>query len=77
MKSKKQWKDLSPAKQRAITVAGALELVLLAVSLVDLVRRPTNGVKGSKGLWGAALFINPVGPICYWMFGRRRTLPSP
>ncbi|WP_026554902.1 PLD nuclease N-terminal domain-containing protein [Arthrobacter sp. 35W] len=72
MKRKMQWKDLSPRKQRMVAVAGVVELVALAVSMVDLVRRPATEVNGNKGLWGAVLFINPIGPICYWLFGRRR-----
>ncbi|WP_427017744.1 PLDc N-terminal domain-containing protein [Pseudarthrobacter sp. P1] len=73
MKRKMQWQDLSPGKQRAVAVTAVLELIVLGVSLSDLIRRPATEVKGSKVLWGAALFVNPVGPISYWLFGRRPT----
>jgi hypothetical protein len=29
--------------------------------------------QGSKKLWVAAAFVNFVGPLAYFMFGRRRT----
>ncbi|HET9557428.1 MAG TPA: PLD nuclease N-terminal domain-containing protein, partial [Actinomycetota bacterium] len=34
-------------------------------------RRPSTQVRGSKTLWVAAAFVNFVGPIAYFTFGRR------
>ena len=47
-----------------------LELALIVVALVDLVRRERT--KGPKWAWALViLFINPIGPIVYLLFGRQ------
>jgi phospholipase D-like protein len=69
---RKRWNDLS-SRQRGSIVAGGVIRVLLAVAaLVDLRRRPTDQVRGSKRLWAAATLVNFVGPLAYFVFGRRR-----
>ncbi|HEY2420713.1 MAG TPA: PLD nuclease N-terminal domain-containing protein [Neobacillus sp.] len=47
-----------------------IQLILLIVSIVDLVRiEKTNG---PKWLWVIIiLFVNIIGPILYFIFGRR------
>jgi hypothetical protein len=50
-----------------------LQLLLAAAALLDLRRRPSDQVRGSKKLWAAAAFVNFVGPLAYFMFGRRRS----
>jgi hypothetical protein len=40
--------------------------------LLDLRRRPSTQIRGSKRLWAAAAFVNFVGPLAYFSFGRRR-----
>ena len=68
---KKKWSELSP-KTRAAIVAGAFaEVVVTSVALRDLVRRPAALVRGPKPLWGAALFVQPVGSPLYLLVGRR------
>lgn len=50
----------------------ALELILIIVALVDLVRREPDQVNGSKIMWGLIiLFISTIGPICYFILGRK------
>ena len=41
------------------------------VALIDLARRPSRLVRGSKRGWAMACFVQPVGPIAYLAFGRR------
>jgi hypothetical protein len=70
---KKQWSDLSPAQQRAIIVGGIVELIMTTIALFDLVRRPAKSVRGPKPLWLLAFFVQPFGPIFYFLVGRRRS----
>jgi hypothetical protein len=70
---KKKWSDLSPATRAAIVVGGVAEVIVTSVALRDLVRRPAALVRGPKPLWGAALFVQPVGSPLYLLAGRRAT----
>jgi hypothetical protein len=46
-----------------------LELALMAVALVDLVRRERT--RGPKWVWVIVIvFLNLIGPIVYLIFGR-------
>ena len=58
-------------------VRGALQLGLLAAALNDLRRRPASQIRGPKPLWVAISFANylGVGPIAYFLLGRRRRWP--
>ena len=67
-----RWSDLSRRQQTWIVVAGAVQLLLAAAALLDLRRRPSEQVRGSKKLWAAAAFVNFVGPLAYFALGRRR-----
>jgi len=69
---KKRWSDMSPG-QRAATIVGAIiQVSLLTAALWDISHRPATGIKGSKRAWTAASFVNFVGPIAYFVFGRKR-----
>ena len=46
-----------------------LELALMAVALVDLLRRERT--RGPKWVWAIVIvFLNLIGPIVYLIFGR-------
>ena len=64
--------ELSGRQRRAIMAAGGIKPLLAAAALLDLRRRPGDQVRGSKKLWAAAAFMNFVGPLAYFAFGRRR-----
>lgn len=50
----------------------ALELILIIVALADLVRREPDQVNGSKVMWTLIIvFISTIGPICYFILGRK------
>jgi hypothetical protein len=68
------WRELTPRQRQAMMVRGALQLGLLAAALNDLRRRPASQVRGPKPLWAAISFANylGVGPVAYFLFGRRR-----
>ena len=72
----KQWKDLTHAQQRGIVLLGVLQLALLITALIDIRRRPADAINGSKRLWTAVVFINGIGPIAYFLFGRKRPAPA-
>lgn len=47
-----------------------IQLILLVISIVDLVRIPRTN--GPKWVWAVIIvFINIVGPILYFVIGRR------
>jgi hypothetical protein len=72
MATKKKWSELSGRSRTLIVVTGAVEIAMLAATLVDIKRRPADQINGSKRMWTALAFINIVGPIAYFTFGRRR-----
>ncbi len=70
--SRKHWHELSGAQQAGIVVMTIVQLSLLAAALLDLRRRPAEEINGTKGMWTAAAFINIIGPISYFVWGRKR-----
>lgn len=48
-----------------------MQVSLLVAALADLRRRADEEVKGPKALWTAVAFVNWVGPLAYFVFGRR------
>jgi hypothetical protein len=46
-------------------------VVLLVAALKDIHRRPAAEIKGGKRLWTAVAFVNTIGPIAYFAFGRK------
>jgi hypothetical protein len=72
MVAKKKWSELSSRNRRLITVLGAVEVVLMAVAMWDIKRRPAEQIKGPKWLWRSLAFVSFVGPLAYFALGRRR-----
>lgn len=49
-----------------------LELLLVVLALVDVLRREPERVRGSKVAWVLIiLLISTLGPICYFIIGRK------
>ena len=69
-KTKKKWSDLTDTQQRLIVVGGAAEVVLTAVALRDLARRPSGQVRGPKVVWLLGFVVQPFGPLAYLWAGR-------
>jgi len=69
---KPRWNELSTRQQSGIGVAGIVELILLIAALRDLRRRPADQINGSKWMWVAISFVNIIGPLSYFRFGRKR-----
>lgn len=72
MMQRKQWRDLSPRQRIGSLILGAIEVVLFGAAQFDIWRRPADEVRGRKGLWAALTFVNILGPLAYFAFGRRR-----
>ena len=70
--AKMTWSDLSATQQRLVCVAAAAEVVLTATALRDLARRPSSAVHGSRLAWAVGCVVQPVGPLAYLAFGRKR-----
>ena len=68
---RKRWSELSGRQRTVIVVAGLAQASLSVATLLDLRRRPSTQLRGSKRLWTAAAFVNFVGPLAYFTFGRR------
>lgn len=67
----KRWSDLSPAQRRLILALVSLELSLAATALVDIYRRPAEQINGSKWGWALTSLVSFVGPLAYFVWGRR------
>jgi hypothetical protein len=67
-----RWSELSSGQKRVVVLSGAVQLGLLAAALADIRQRPAEEIRGNKMLWAALAFVNYVGPIAYFLVGRRR-----
>ncbi len=67
-----QWSDLSTRRQTGMLVAACVHLALAATAWTDLARRPAEQVNGPKPLWAVLIAVNFIGPISYFLFGRKR-----
>jgi hypothetical protein len=72
VRDNKNWSELSDAQRRGIKLAGLVQFALLAAALADIYRRPAEEVRGKKIVWTLVSFVNFVGPISYFLFGRKR-----
>ena len=75
MRASKKWDELSPRTRRLIVAAGVFEGALKLAALVDLARRPSGQIRGSKAAWASAVsLINALGavPLAYFAWGRRK-----
>ena len=73
----KSWKDLSTGRKATFPLLGIVQVGLLAAALWDLRRRSEDQVNGSKRMWMMLVFVNYVGPIAYFLFGRKKQESSP
>jgi hypothetical protein len=72
-RKKMRWSDFSPQQKRAIALGAILEMIMTTVALGDLARRPARQVRGRKLVWVLTFFVQPIGPILYFLVGRRNT----
>jgi hypothetical protein len=72
MTQRKKWSDLTTGQRMAGTLGAVLQITLLAAALWDIWHRPADEIKGDRRVWTAVSFVNFVGPIAYFLFGRKR-----
>ena len=77
MKERRRWTDLDPRQRRWVLVAGTVQLSLAAAAWTDLARRPAAEVNGPKGLWAGVISVNFIGPLAYFLRGRRGPAAPP
>ncbi|MDR6906965.1 hypothetical protein J2X63_002673 [Agromyces sp. 3263] len=67
-----RWSDLSPRRQTGMLIAASVQLALAATAWTDLARRPAALIRGPKALWAVLIAVNFIGPLSYFVVGRRR-----
>ena len=72
-RQKKTWKEMSPSGRAGIIITAIVQMSLLVAAQRDISRRPAELVNGPKAAWRAASFINFIGPMGYFVFGRKRS----
>ncbi|MBE2237686.1 MAG: PLDc_N domain-containing protein [Caldilineaceae bacterium] len=73
MSQKKTWKHLEPWQKTGGVMLGIVQISLLVAALWDIRRRPAEQIRGRKVWWVMAAFVNYIGPISYFLFGRKQT----
>lgn len=68
---KKKWAELSGGQRAGIVLGAAIQFTLQGLALRDLAKRPADQVNGPKLAWAGATFINTIGPIAYFLVGRK------
>lgn len=71
MSEKKRWQDLSPWQRISGILLAVIQVSLLVAALADIRRRPAEQIRGRKLWWVMAAFVNYIGPISYFLFGRK------
>lgn len=68
----RSWRELSRAQRISAIVGAIVQTTLMVAALRDLRRRPATAIRGPKWAWTVAAFVNFVGPLSYFLFGRKR-----
>lgn len=71
-RKKKSWAEMSGAERTGALVMASIQIALAAAAWVDLAKRPASAVNGRKGVWALVIGINYVGPIAYFVKGRKQ-----
>jgi len=59
-------------QQAGILMLTIIQLLLLGAAHWDLRQRTSDELNGSKTFWVLAVFVNFIGPIAYFLFGRKQ-----
>ncbi len=68
---KKRWSDMSTVQKTAIIIGATIQFGLLAAGLWDLAHRSADEVRGDRRFWAGFMFVNWIGPIAYFAYGRK------
>jgi hypothetical protein len=72
MRSKKSFKQVSPAGRIWASVTIAVSVVLVIAAQRDIGRRTVAELRGSKPMW-RLLCLNALGALSYFRWGRRQS----
>ena len=64
--------DLTAQQKKMVGLSATVQFALAGLALADIWRRPAAEVRGSRALWSAACAVNFIGPLSYFIFGRRK-----
>lgn len=67
-----RWDEMSKSRRGWLLALASAEFAATTAAAVDLWFRPKADVRGRKGLWWLGIFVQPVGPLAYLLWGRRR-----
>jgi hypothetical protein len=76
-RTKPQWTELTTCQRSAIVAGALVQVTLLTAAQIDIARRSAVDIRGPKLLWRILTLINFVGPIAYFVIGRRRSAMEP
>jgi hypothetical protein len=62
----------SPRQRAVVGALAAAELALKLAAARDIGRRPADQIRGGKLLWRMSLAVNTIGPLSYFLWGRRK-----
>ncbi|PJI84865.1 PLD nuclease N-terminal domain-containing protein [Luteimicrobium subarcticum] len=71
MGHKKKWSELSGGQRFGVLVLGVAQLALTVSAYRDLSQRDEDEIEGTKLAWGVAILVNWIGPITYYLKGRK------
>jgi len=71
-KPKKTWKEMPPAARVAFVALGIAQVSLMLAAQRDISKRPADQINGPKAAWRVAALINFIGPMGYFILGRKR-----
>ena len=61
-----------PAMNPMAGMQGLINLALMIWTIWDIRHRSDEEINGKRKLWYLAAFAPPIGPIAYFIFGRKR-----
>jgi hypothetical protein len=71
---RRSWGEMSSAQKVGNIVLAVVETILTVWALLDIKNRPEEQINGKKITWVMTSLIQPVGPIIYFIFGRKREM---
>lgn len=69
---KKEWQELTTSQKTGLVISMIIQITLLIAAQRDIRQRSENEINGNKWIWSAAALVNFVGPIAYFLFGRKK-----
>ncbi len=67
----KSWSELTRPQKAGIIALSLVQLGLLIAALRDIRQRGDSEIKGNRKMWMALSFIDIIGPLAYFRFGRK------